>query len=275
MTRLPRQASAFCALLLLLAAGCGDQLGTVAQPTPLGPDEILARSLARLSTAATFHVEARIGGSVKASSLGSLAGGLPIGLLDTIKLGGASMTGDVDVANRAARGLASFPSLFGMTAEIVLVDGYVYTKVSLLGGKFTKSKAPASLSAAGTGPAATLGFRDAVGQVRSVLESSGTVAILVGQDTVDGLDAYNLVVTVSEEGLKRLVQDVGGAAAAGLDVQIAPFDYWVYVDTLRPARLELKASSATIGSIDLDLAMTGYDLPVKIEAPPASKLNGN
>jgi len=274
LTRLPRSVLAVCALVLVFAAGCSSWVGLLAQPTPLGPDEILARSLARLETAATFHVEAKIGGSVKAGSLGSIAGGIPIGLLGNIKLDGATMTGDVDVPNRAAHALASFPSLFGMTAEGVLADGYTYTKISLLGDKFTRSKAPASLSAAGTGPDATLGFIDAVGQVRSVLESSGTVATLVGRDTVDGLDAYHLAVTVPQDGLKRLFQDAGGAAAAGLDVQVAPFDYWVYVDTLRPARIEVKASSATIGSIDLDMTLTGYDQPVKIAAPPASKVNG-
>jgi hypothetical protein len=274
LTRLPRSVLAVCALVLVFAAGCSSWIGLLAQPTPLGPDEILARSVARLETAATLHVEAKIGGSVKAGSLGSIAGGIPIGLLGNIKLDGATMTGDVDVANRAAHALASFPSLFGMTAEVVLADGYTYTKISLLGDKFTKSKAPASLSAAGTGPDATLGFIDAVGQVRSVLESSGTVATLVGRDTVDGLDAYHLAVTVPQDGLKRLFQEAGGASAAGLDVQVAPFDYWVYVDTLRPARLEAKASSATVGSIDLDMTLTGYDQPVKIAAPPANKVNG-
>ena len=273
MTRLPRSVLAACALVLVFAAGCSSWIGLLAQPTPLGPDEIMARSLARLETAGTFHLEAKIGGSVKAGSLGSIAGGIPVGLLGNIKLDGATMTGDVNVANRAAHAVASFPSLFGMTAEVVLADGYTYTKISLLGDKFTKLKAPASLSPAGPGPSATLGFTDAVSQARSVLESSGTVATLAGRGTVDGLDAYHLAVTVPQDGIKRLLQDVSGAAAPGLDVQVAPFDYWVYLDTLRPARLELKASSATFGTIDLDLTLTGYDLPVQIAPPPASKVN--
>lgn len=275
MTRPARSVLAVCALVLVFAAGCSAWVGLLAQPTPIGPDEILARSLARLETGGTFHVEAKIGGSVRAGSLGSIAGGIPIGLLGDIKLDGATMTGDVDVANRAAHAVASFPSIFGMTAEVLLVDGYGYTKISLLGDKFTKSKAPASLSPAGAGPAATLAFGDAVDQVKSVLESSGTVATLIGRDTVDGLDAYHLGVTVPQDGLRRLLQDAGGAAATGLDVQITPFDYWVYVDTLRPARLELKATSATIGSIDLDVTLTGYDLPVNIAPPPANKVNGS
>jgi hypothetical protein len=274
LTRLPRPALAFCALLLAFAAGCGGRVGTLAQPTPLGPDEILARSLARLETSASFHFAATVSGSVKAGSLGSLLGGIPIGLLGNLKLDGASMTGDVDVANRALRSSASFPALFGLTAEIVLVDGYAYTQVNLLGDRFTKSKAPASLPVASPGANASLGFRDTVSQIRSVLESSGTTATLTERGTVDGLDAYHLVVTVPAEGVNRLVQEAGGAAAAGLAFQIAPFDYWVYHDALQPARLELKASSATIGTIDLDLTLTGYDQPVKIVAPPASKVNG-
>lgn len=273
MARLSRPALAFSALLLVLAAGCGG-VGTLAQPTPLGPDAILARSLARLETATTFHVEAKLGGSVKAGSLGPLAGGLPIGLLGNIKLDGASMTGDVDLASRALRASGSFPTLFGLTPQVVLVDGYVYTKVNLLGGKFTKSKAPKSLQVPTAGPGATLGFRDAVSQIGSVLEASGTTATLVERGTVDGLDAYHLSLTVPQDVLNRLIREAGGAAAAGLAFQVAPFDYWVYLDTLQPARLKLKASSADIGSIDLDLTLTGYGLPVKIEAPPAGQVGG-
>ena len=261
-------------LLFASTAGCSGWVGALAEPTPLGPDEILARSIARLETSATFQVEATIGGSIKAGSLGSLAGGIPIGLLGTLKLDGASMTGDVDVAGRAVHLVASLPSLFGLTAEIVVVDGYAYTKVNLLGDKFTKSKAPASPAMASAGPYATLGFRDAVAQVKSILESYGTTAALVEVGKADGQDAYHLALTVPDAGLSRLLQEVGGAAAAGLAVKIAQVDYWVYVDTLRPARLVVKASAAAIGSVDLDLSLTGYDQPVKIAAPPADQVNG-
>ena len=274
MTGPPGPALALCSLLLVFAAGCSVWVGALARPTPLGPDEILARSLAGLETAATFHVEAQIGGSVKAGWLGSLAGGIPIGLLGSLKLDGASMSGDVDVANRAARGQASLPSLFGMTAEAVLVDGYVYTKVSLLGDKFTKSQAPASVQLASAGPYATLNLRDAVSQVKSVLESSGTTTSLVGQGLVDGLDAYHLSVTVPESGSNRLFHDVAGPAAAGITIQIGSFDYWVYQVTLRPARLTAHAVSADVGTIDLDLTLTRYGQPVQIAAPPAGQVNG-
>ena len=275
MIRLPRSAAAICVLLFALAAGCSGWVGALAEPTPLGPDEILARSIARLETSATFHVEATIGGSIKAGSLGSLAGGIPIGLLGNLKLDGASITGDVDVADRAAHLTASFPSLFGARAEVVLVDGYGYTKVSLLGDKFTKSKAPALLAGQSAGANPTLNFRVAAGRVKEIFDAAGTSAVLLEPDSVDGQAAYHLSLAMSVAGLARLFQEAGvGAATAGLSIQLAQFDYWVFIDTLRPARFKLKASSDAVGSVDVDLSLTGYDRPVKITAPPAAQVNG-
>ncbi len=261
-------------VLLLSLAGCSAGVGQLAQLGAIGPDAILAGSLARLETAAAFHVEATIGGAINAGSLSSLAGGLPIGLLGQLKLDGATATADVDVSNRAAGVSASLPSLFGATADVVLVDGAIYTRVNLLGDKFTKSSLPPWPLLAGAGSGATYGFTDALAQIKAILKISGTKATLEGRDIVAGRRAYRLTVAVPAAWIERIVEAAGGASAGRPDFQVAAIDYWVYVDTMQLARVRVAATSTAVGSVDLDMTLTAYDRPVVIAAPLADQVNG-
>jgi hypothetical protein len=261
-------------LLAVLVAGCSASSGRLAPLGAFGPNEILAGSLVRLETAATVHVDAKLAGSVKAGSLGSLAGGLPIGLLGSLKLDGATVTSDVDISSRAFHLSASFPALFGATAEAIVIGSDAYTRLNLLGDKFTRSGVPPVLSAVGLSAGAGYGFADALDRVRAVLEASGTTATLVGRDSAGGRDAYHLLVTVPQDGLIRIL-DGGGAGAISLPpFEFGPVDYWVYVDTLQPARFEVAITSIQVGSIDLDVSLSRYGQPVQISAPPAGQIKG-
>ena len=265
--------SAFFALVLMVVTGCTGGLGSMGRIGALGPDEMLAASLARLETSAAVHIEATFGGSVNAGSLSSLAGGLPIGLLGTLKLDGADANSDIDISDRAVHVSASLPVLFGATAEVILAGGDLYTKVNLLGDKFTKSKAPALPPLPSARPGATFGFAEAVEQVRPLLEAAGASATMAARDQVGGRDTYRLGVTVTADGLNRILASAGVTVSLPA-VRIGPVDYWIYADTLQPARLRLTVTSTSIGSIDIDLVFSAYDRPVKIEAPPAGQVKG-
>jgi hypothetical protein len=65
-----------------------------------------------------------------------------------------------------------------------------------------------------------------------------------------------------------------GAAASGVALDLAPVDYWVYVDTLQPAGLYLEVSSAKLGNLDLYVTLSKYGQSVTIQAPPASQIGG-
>jgi hypothetical protein len=267
------RAWAFFALVVIVVTGCAGGVGRIGRIGELEPDDILAASLARVETSAAVHVEATFGGSVNAGALSSLAGRLPIGLLGTLKLDGASATSDVDITGRAVRVSVSLPVLFGATAEVILTGGDLYTKVNLLGDKFAKSKAPSWPPLPRALAGATFGFAEAVDQVRPLLETAGATATMAARDRVGGRETYRLVVTMTADGLNRIL------ASAGVTVslpafRIGPIDYWVYADTLQPARLRLTVTSTTIGSVAIDLVFSAYDQPVSIAAPPADQVKG-
>jgi hypothetical protein len=46
----------------------------------------------------------------------------------------------------------------------------------------------------------------------------------------------------------------------------------VYKDTVQPAKIEIKGTSAKLGNIDLVLTLTKYDAVVTITAPPAGQV---
>lgn len=277
MTRSRRALLGICAVVLAIAAtSCRGDSATPSptpSPTPLSnPNDIVALSLGGLEAATSFHVDGSLSGSIKASALSAFTGG--IGLLGTLKIDGASMTGDVDMTKAALHASATFPSLFGISADVVYVDGYAYTKLSALGGKYTKSKVPASLLMASAAPEETLNFADALDQLRTFLGPDGATATLVGRETVGGRATYHVIVTVPADLLNQAVTAAGGAAASGFAFDLAPVDYWVYVDTLQPAKILLTVSSPKVGNIVVALTLTRYGQPVTIEAPLPSQIGG-
>lgn len=273
MTRLRKPAQAICAVLFAIAAaGCGSGSAT-ATPIP-DPMEIVTRSITGLATATTVHVDGTLSGSVNASALGALMGGSYGGLSGQIKVDGALLTGDADISKQALHISASFPSLFGISADMVVADGYLYSKVNAPGAKYQKTKVSASLLTASPAPDATFSFTDTLDQLKARLASAGVTATLAGRDSVDGRDAYHFVVTVPADVLNQGISAAGGAAASGADLTMDPVDYWVYVDTVQPAKLRIKASSATLGNISVTLTLTKYGQAVTIQVPPADQVAG-
>jgi hypothetical protein len=254
-------------------SGCAAPAGLLGEVPPPGPNDILAASLVRLSAAKTFHVKASVGGSINASALSSLAGGLPIGLLGKLRLDGASIAGDVDVSHRAAHVSASLPTLFGATADVIVVDGEAYTKVSLLGDKYTKSTLPSSPLLVTPAPGATFGQDIALPMVRAGLTLTGATVLLPGTDLVEGRPAYHLTLDVPVSGLTTILGLIGGGNA-GSGLKLDPIGYWVYVDTMQPARLTASGSSATVGDLNIDATIDGYGKPVTITAPAPGQVNG-
>jgi hypothetical protein len=260
-------------LFAVVIAACASPTGGLGGIPPLGPNDILAASLVRLEGASTLQVKASFGGSLNASALSSLAGGLPIGLLGKLKLDGSSIAGDVDVSRRAAHLSASFPVLFDARAEVIVVDGSVYTKVSLLGDNYTKSTLPSSPFLATLAPGATFGQAEALASVLAALAVSGATATLLGTDSVEGRPAYHLTLDVPSSGLTTVLALIGGVAS-GAGIEVGSIGYWVYVDTLQPARLTAGGSSASVGDLNIDATIDGYGQPVTIAAPAPGQVNG-
>lgn len=255
-------------LFAIAAAGCGNSSATPTQPLLSDPNEIVSRSIAQLATETTVHLDGTVNGTVDAGSISALVGFGTGGLSGNIKLDNASLSGDVDIPKQAAKLSATFPTLFGLSGEAILVDGYSYIRFGTSSTKYTKSKVSASLLMPSAAPDATLSIAGALGQLKTLIGSRGVTATLLERESVSGRDAYHVTVGVPAELLNGGVGAVGGAAASGVTLDLARIDYWVYVDSLQPARLHLKVSSTTLGNIELTVTLTKYGQPVTIQAPP-------
>ena len=265
-----RSALTFSGVLLAIAVvGCGSSSATPTAPPLTDPNEIITRSATGLTAVQTLHFDVAVSGSVNTSALGSAGGGL--GLSGAIKLDGATASGDLDIQKQAFHVAASMPTLMGLSADIIQVDGYQYTKISLVGPKYTKSSA-ATLPIATAAPSASLDISSTVASLKSSLTAAGVTATLVGREQVGGRDSYHVSVGLPKDLINQQLGAVGGGAAGDAKIDTLTLDYWVFVDSLNPAKMELKASSSTVGNLTVTLTLTKYNQPVTIKAPADSEI---
>lgn len=264
-------------LLATVQAGCGAGSATPAPSLLTDPNVVVARSLDRFEAASTFHIHGPASGSVDPDAASALFGRGVTGISGRLKLDGASVDGDFDIAHQAFHVSASLPSLFGSSVEAILVDGYAYTKVSTplspSEALYTKSQVEASVLMPSAAPVASFSMAGIVAELVSAMDSWGATATLVGQDTIAGRPAYRISEIVPFELIGREAQAAGVFPAGIADLSLAPVNYWVYDDTLQPASIQISLSSPTIGNVVLALLLTAYDRPVTIEAPPDSQVS--
>jgi hypothetical protein len=258
----------FAAAALVFSFAACSSSGTPAAPPISDPNEIITRSANGLVGVQTLHLEVNVTGSVNGSGLGSAGGMLGSG---AIKLDGTTVTGDVDIQKRAVHITASVPALFGITADIIEVDGYQYMKTSIGGPKYSKSKTADTPLLGTAAPGATLDISKTVNSVKSQLEAAGSTAKLVGTEKVDGRDAYHVSVSVPVSYINGQLGALG-STTEGISLDSASIEYWVYTDSLNPARAEVKAASAKAGSIAVTVNLTKYNQPVTITAPAAADI---
>jgi len=268
-----RSALAFAGVLLAIAVvGCSGSSGTPTASPVSDPNEIITRSATGMTAVQTVHFDVAVSGSVNMSALGS--SGSALGLSGSLKLDGTTASGDVDVQKQTYHVAASMPRLLGLTADIIQVDGFQYTKISLVGPKYAKSPA-STLPIASAAPSATLDISGTVASLKSSLDAAGAKATLVGRDKVDGRDAYHVSISLPKDLINQQIGSLGGSSTSGVSIDSLSLDYWVYVDSLNPAKMELKASSATVGNVTVTLTLTKYNQPVTIKAPADSEIQAS
>jgi hypothetical protein len=87
---------------ILAAAGCGGAPATPTSAVLSDPNEIVTTGVGRLGAASSLHIDGTINGTINAASLGTISGGSMTDLSGSVKLDGSSMSGDVDLVNRAS-----------------------------------------------------------------------------------------------------------------------------------------------------------------------------
>ena len=268
-----RPALVFSGVLMALAmVGCGSSSATPTAPPLTDPNEIITRSATGLTAVQTLHFDVAVSGSVNTAVLGSAGSGL--GLSGAIKLDGTTASGDVDIQKQALHVSASMPTLFGLTADIIQVDGYQYVKISMFGTKYTKSPAT-TLPISTAAPSASLDISGTVASLKSSLTAAGVTATLVGRGQVDGRDAYHVSVSVPKDLINQQIGALVGSTTSGISIDSLSLNYWVYVDSLNPAKMELKASSATLGNLTVTVTLAKYNQPVTIKAPADSEIEAS
>ena len=282
MTR-RRSALAFGSIVLAVAfAACGgvpitvNGLGQAAIPTPTpisDPKVIIARSFAAVARAQTVHLDASLNGSINAGALSRFAGGFPLGLIGKLKLDDSTVSGDLDIENLKAHASAKVPALLGLTVDVIVADGYTYTKSSLSGGKYRKSRTSPTLQPAGSlAPSASRDVAGALDALEAGMERAGVTSTFVGHDMVDGRDAFHVAIWIPPDEINRLISSAGGNATAGLTIDSVSLDCWADVDTFLPSRIESKVTSSTLGVVSVTATLTRYNEPVTIDAPPDSQV---
>ena len=276
MIRLPRPSLALVGLAgLVIASGCGGSSGTPTPPPISDPHEVITQAIAHAPAVKSLHIKVEVSGKVNAGALrGSSSGGLLSGNMD---LAGTTLEGDVDVINQAADLKLAVPRLFNMAGEFIVVDGYMYTKISLSGPKFSKSKlsdtVPVTIQSPGA--LASSGITDQIASVRKALDDAGVVATLKPDAKVNGKDAYDISYSLPIDKINSMLAAEGGSAASGITLDSASVEIWVYKENLLPAKIEIKGAAGTIGNLDVVVTLSHYDQAVTVKAPADSDVKAS
>lgn len=291
MIRLPRPAIALLAgLVVVMASGCSSASVTPRTGGSNGgggnnssdPNTIITSVINGGSAIKSFHIEIAVSGTIKKEALASEAASSGLRITSDVKLDGTAIKGDVDVTNQAAHLTLNVPamSMLGgipITGDVILVDKALYYKVSLLGANYTKTDLGSltdglPVSIPSVGPSAMTNVTDEVTQIRNAMQQAGVTATLVGTDQIGGKDAYHINISVP---LDKLNAQIAATASGGTSPKLdsASVDFWVYKADNRPAKLEIKGASASIGNLDFTVTITNYDAAVTVTAPSADQIN--
>ena len=263
------------------AGGSGAPTSAVSTVNPNDPNSIITAALAGEAAIKSFHIKIEVSGTVSQAALASTGGvGAGVGAQGDLKLDGTVVEGDVDVANSAAHLTVALPTV-PVTGDLILVDGNLYYKLSLLGPKYTETSLSSLSSLAGSLPVAVptadasvaAGLTDQLNQLRTAMDQAGVTATLVGVEQIGGQDAYHINVSIPLDKLNAEIASAAASSSPGMTIDSASLDAWIYKDSSRLAKVELKGASSAIGNIDFVLTITNYDAPVTIAAPAASEVN--
>lgn len=266
---------------VIVAATVASCSSTPAAPSKLtDPHQIITESLAATSGVKTVHMKIALDGTIK---LDAFAGSAATGL-SSIKVDNTTIEGDADMhdtSNPAVHLAVNMPSFMGITADVIVVDGYTYTKSSFggTGDKYSKSKSGSGLPVALPSESASGSqtIKQITDELKKQLDDAGITPQLKGVEKVAGQDAYHIALPLPldkiNSGIDAAVQaNPSMGLPSGMSLSEATLDLWSYVDGNRLAKVELKATSATLGNLDLTVTLSKYNEAVTIKAPPADQI---
>jgi hypothetical protein len=243
--------------LLLLASAAALALGActtgaTAAPVLTDPREILTQAIATFKNVKSLHLHADVSGQLKIDLTKS---GNP-GELD---LKGTTADADVDITNKKAHLSFGAPLLLGLTGDIIMIDKTTYTKISLMGPKYSKSESTAASdpASAATDP------QKVTDELTAFLNQPGVAPTKQADEKCGDRDCYHVSLNLTSDQLGGM----SGALASAAPTGSGTLDIWVQKNDLHPAKLTLAANGGDQGTVAVTLTMSNYDAPVTISAP--------
>jgi len=267
-------------LVVVLAACAGPASSAPAGGTLTDPKVILAKSLAALNDAQTFHLTGSLSGTLEADLTNS-------GTDSAIDLKGTALTADADVPNERASLSISVPALFALKVDYLQIGPDTYSRNSLSGPNWTHTSlaadastppsanpTPRRIGSASPSPAAAPsaspeGSLDLVGQITAGLDNLPNPPTKGPDATCGTKTCYTIAISVPLNGgdATGLGLPLPSGAAASVTVTLS-----IEQDTLLPVHAVAVINAGSNGTFNLALSLSNFNAPVSISAPPPGQV---
>ena len=204
----------------------------------------------------------KLDGSITADLSGSGGPGA------AITLTGTTASADVDIAAKNAHASFAVPAFLGLSGDVIQIGDTSYIKTSLTGDQYqTQTNASAgALDQADTG--------SLIASVNDFLSKDGVDPVKGADVACGSTQCYTVKIELTPDELTAL--GLGGAAPSALpiDVSSASLNLTIRVekDSNHLAGVAVIVALGDKGSLTFDLAMSKWDQPVTISAPPADQI---
>jgi hypothetical protein len=236
---------------MVALAGCSSAPAAPTASPLTDPKDILTKSVLTLKDIKTMHLHADVSGTVKLDLTGSGSAG-------ALNLQGTTADGDLDVTNKKVHISFAAPALLGVTGDIIVLDKTTYTKISLIGPKYTKTESTSTddpISSA-TDPQKT------IDEVNKFLNTPGVAPTKLADEKCGDKDCYHVSMNLTSEQLGG-VTGLASSTPSGT----GKVDVWVQRNDLRPAKLAVDVNMGDMGTATVTLTISNYDAPVTVNAP--------
>ena len=252
-----RASRALLAAVVLAGIVTGSCSGQ-ASPALSDPGQILEAGISGLEAARTFHVDGTATGKLVLSPGGATGAGSAA----PIPLDGSTLSGDADLATKRASLSVAVPAFLDVTADIIAIDGIVYTRVPLLGsGGWTRQPGTGSIFGLLADLASVL---DGLG---AFLARPGVAPRTLSNERCDDADCYAVAFTIPAAQVGTGASD-GAGLPGGLVLGDVAVTALVRTDTPRLVKLSFDVPLGKGGTVNIGLSLTGIGDPVTIAAPP-------
>jgi hypothetical protein len=226
-------------------------------PTLTDPKDILTKSALTLKDIKTAHLHADVTGTISLDLTGS-------GTPSSIDLKGTNADGDIDLANKKIHVGLTAPALLNVALDLIVIGNDTYTKVSLLGPKYTKTTSTDSSDPA----AAASDPQKIIDQINSFLNTPGVAPTKQADEKCGNVNCYHVTLNLTSDQLSGVTGGLTSAAPSGNGT----LDVWVQQTDLRPAKLVIGANMGDQGNVSVTIGLSNYDAPVTINPPADSDI---